>query len=140
MGSLETNSQRCHRPRRRAIQYPLERVPKRLSRIRRGRGQERALDSMLGRISLRKTGVHFSGKCSNATMARFARRLGWTLAVLIGGLVAATLLTARWGDRALYPVPPGTPAVAIFLVSHGWHSGIALPREVMADVAGRRGN
>ena len=73
-------------------------------------------------------------------MARFARRLGWTLAVLIGGLVAATLLTARWGDRSLYPVPPGTQAVAIFLVSHGWHSGIALPCEVMADVAGRRGN
>src|SRR6266568_3596486 len=44
----------------------LERVPIRLSTFGRGRAQERALESLFCRISLRKTGVHFSGKCSRA--------------------------------------------------------------------------
>src|SRR6266571_7291187 len=68
----------------------LERVPKRLGRIRRGRGQERALDSMLGRISLRRTGVQpgsspgqaSSGKCSGEPLCRVADQAGRLLVLL----------------------------------------------------------
>jgi uncharacterized protein (TIGR02117 family) len=54
-------------------------------------------------------------------------------------LVAATLLTLRSGDRALYPVAAGGAAVTVFVVSHGYHAGIVLPRATLADVASRRG-
>jgi uncharacterized protein (TIGR02117 family) len=55
-------------------------------------------------------------------------------------LVAATLVTMRPGDRALYPPPPGQPTVRVFVVSHGYHAGIVLPRATLADVASRRRN
>jgi uncharacterized protein (TIGR02117 family) len=54
--------------------------------------------------------------------------------------VAATLLTLRSGERRLYPVAAGEPAVAVFVVSHGYHAGIVLPRAAVADVASRRGH
>ena len=55
-------------------------------------------------------------------------------------LIAATLLTARSGDPALWPPAPGSPVVEIHLVSHGYHSGFVISRAVMADVAERQGN
>jgi uncharacterized protein (TIGR02117 family) len=45
----------------------------------------------------------------------------------------------RPGDRALYPAPPGQPTVRVFVVSHGYHAGMVLPRATLADVASRRG-
>jgi uncharacterized protein (TIGR02117 family) len=54
--------------------------------------------------------------------------------------VAATLVTLRPGDRALYPAPPGEATVRVFVVSHGYHAGIVLPRATLADVASRRGH
>lgn len=72
-----------------------------------------------------------------------ARRWGRRLAFAIGSvaivLVAATLVTLRSGDRALYPVPAGEPTVRVFVVSHGYHAGIVLPRGTLADAASRRG-
>ncbi|MCJ2045493.1 DUF2459 domain-containing protein [Methylobacterium sp. J-078] len=65
------------------------------------------------------------------------------LASLVGHLVLAALLTARPGDAGLYPAREGD-GVAIALVSHGWHSGLVLPRDVLtgagpalADIATR---
>ena len=45
----------------------------------------------------------------------------------------------RPGDRALYPAPAGAPTVTVFVVSHGYHAGIVLPRATLAEVASRRG-
>ena len=77
-----------------------------------------------------------------AAAARGGRRLravavgfGRGLAVLLLIFVAATTLTARSGDRTLFP--PKGEAVAIDLVSHGYHSGLVLPLPVLAAAAQR---
>ena len=57
---------------------------------------------------------------------RLAKGLATGLAASIGLLVLAAILTARPGDPALYP-PAGPASATIHVVSHGWHSGIALP-------------
>jgi uncharacterized protein (TIGR02117 family) len=73
------------------------------------------------------------------------RRRRWSRRLLIAGavfavvLVTITLATLRSGDRALYPAPAGQPTVAVFVVSHGYHAGIVLPRATLADAASRRG-
>ena len=55
-----------------------------------------------------------------------SKRLGQGLFCLVALLVLAVILTARPGDPTLYP--PAEPAPAtIHVVSHGWHSGVALP-------------
>jgi uncharacterized protein (TIGR02117 family) len=70
---------------------------------------------------------------------RWPRRLLIGVAAVAGVFVAATLLTLRCGDRRLYPVAAGEPAVIVAVVSHGYHAGIVLPRATLADVAARRG-
>jgi len=70
---------------------------------------------------------------------RIARGLGLAVALVIATLLAATLATARWGDAMLWPPPPGEPTVEIFVVNHGYHSGVVLPRRALADQASRRG-
>ncbi len=59
------------------------------------------------------------------------RRLGLALAGLAAALLALTLWTARPGDPALYP-PSGPDTETVFLVSHGWHSGLVLRRESLS--------
>ncbi len=61
---------------------------------------------------------------------RWLRRLGLAAAGLIAVLLLAVLLTAKPGDPALYP-PKNEDALTIHLVSHGWHSGLVLPREAL---------
>jgi uncharacterized protein (TIGR02117 family) len=73
-------------------------------------------------------------------MRRWLRRLGWSLAVLLVVGVAAAVVTARSGDPRLYPPPAGSPGVEVFVVSHGYHAGIVLPRERVAGVAGTIGH
>jgi uncharacterized protein (TIGR02117 family) len=73
-------------------------------------------------------------------MPAWARRVGFGLAGALGLLIAATVLTTRPGDPALWPPPADGPSVAIELVSHGYHAGIAIPRPLMADLAGRQGD
>jgi len=70
---------------------------------------------------------------------RWARRLLIGLAALAALFVAATLLTLRSGDRGLYPVAAGEPAVRVFVVSHGYHAGVVLPRAELSAVASRLG-
>ena len=72
-------------------------------------------------------------------MVALARRIGWGLAIVVGLLIATTILTARTGDPALWPPAAGSPTVEILVVSHGYHSGLALPRALVADVAERHG-
>jgi uncharacterized protein (TIGR02117 family) len=59
---------------------------------------------------------------------RGLRRLALALAGLAAALLALTLWTARLGDPSLYP-PSDTDGETVFLVSHGWHSGLVLRRE-----------
>jgi uncharacterized protein (TIGR02117 family) len=71
-------------------------------------------------------------------MRRWARRLVVVLAGLAALLGIVTLLTARAGDPALWPAREN--AVDVFVVSHGYHAGIVLPREVLAAQARRHGH
>src|SRR2546430_11647070 len=68
-----------------------------------------------------------------------ARRVGLTLAIAALLFVVATLATARWGDRSLWPPAPGAPTTEVFIVSHGYHAGIIAPRAAFAEQASRRG-
>jgi uncharacterized protein (TIGR02117 family) len=72
-------------------------------------------------------------------MRRWSRRLLIALAAVALIFVAATLVTLRSGDRALYPAPAGAATVRVFVVSHGYHAGIVLPRATLAEAAARRG-
>lgn len=67
------------------------------------------------------------------------RRLGIGFLIVAGLLAAATIATARWGDRSLWPPAPGAPTAEIFVISHGYHSGIIVSRQWVADVASHRG-
>ena len=67
------------------------------------------------------------------------RRVGLCLAIAAGLFVAAVIGTARSGDRSLWPLPVGSPATEVFVVSHGYHAGIVVPRRALAEQSGRRG-
>lgn len=56
--------------------------------------------------------------------------------VLLAGLA---LWTARPADPAIWPPAPGGERVDIFLVSHGHHTGLALPQAALAETARRDG-
>jgi uncharacterized protein (TIGR02117 family) len=71
---------------------------------------------------------------------RWGRRLLITIVAVAILVVAAIVGTLRSGDRALYPAPAGEPTVRVFVVSHGYHAGIVLPRGSLADAASRRGD
>jgi uncharacterized protein (TIGR02117 family) len=70
---------------------------------------------------------------------RLLRRLGLAALIAVGLFVAVTIATARFGDRSLWPPALGAPTSEIFVVSHGYHSGIILQRSALADAASRRG-
>jgi uncharacterized protein (TIGR02117 family) len=69
-----------------------------------------------------------------------ARRILCSLAGLLVLLVVAVWLTARPGNPGLWPPKPGESAIDIYVINHGYHSGIAISRGLLADVAGRKGN
>ena len=73
-------------------------------------------------------------------MPRWARRLVIGLSATAAVFGSATLLTLRPGDRRLYPAAAGEPTVGVYVVSHGYHAGVVLPRAAMAEVASRRGH
>lgn len=68
---------------------------------------------------------------------KLARRLAWLIGLCVLAVAVAAIATARPGDRSLYPAPPGGTVVEVFVVSNGYHSGIALPRAAVSAVAGR---
>jgi len=72
-------------------------------------------------------------------MRRWAKRLGITALALFALLVVTALVTTRFGDARLYPVPEGEPRTDIFVVSHGYHAGLVLPRTHLAGLAGAHG-
>ncbi len=60
-------------------------------------------------------------------LLRALRRTAPLVLVLAAGLALAAWLTAKAGDPALYPPPPGDDAVTVRLVANAWHSGLLLP-------------
>ena len=73
-------------------------------------------------------------------MRRWARRAGIAVAVLLLLFAAAAIFTARPSDPALWPPRAGDPTINIFVVSNGYHTGVALPRAALAELAGNRGH
>src|SRR5687767_5592519 len=74
----------------------------------------------------------------HGTLWRSARRCAFALLIAAGLFVAAVIVTTRWGNRALWPPHPGAPTTEIFVVSHGYHAGIVVPRRAVAEQASRR--
>src|SRR5205823_5096738 len=71
-----------------------------------------------------------------------ARRVGLSIAFVVGLVVCLILglavVTARSGDRTLWPVAPEGRTIEVFVVNHGYHSGIVVPRAAIAGLAGER--
>src|SRR5262245_56658040 len=74
-----------------------------------------------------------------ALLRTAARRFGLGLAIVAALVIAAVLATARRGDRTLWPPAPGTSTTEVFVVSHGYHAGIIIPRAALAAAASRQG-
>ena len=68
-----------------------------------------------------------------------AKRVGVGLAIAALLFLALAIATARWGDSSLWPPVPGAPITEIFIINHGYHAGIAVPRAALAEQASRHG-
>lgn len=51
----------------------------------------------------------------------------------------ANLLTARWGNPALFPPSPHAPVVAVFVVSHGYHTDLVVSRTALGEIGQAHG-
>jgi uncharacterized protein (TIGR02117 family) len=71
-------------------------------------------------------------------MRRWAIGLSIGLLALIYFLVVTTIVTTRYGDPTLWPARDAR-IVEVYVVSNGYHTGIALPRERLAEFASGRG-
>jgi uncharacterized protein (TIGR02117 family) len=67
------------------------------------------------------------------------RRIGVGLVIAALLFAVLTIATARWGDSSLWPPAPGAPITEIYVVNHGYHAGIAVPRAALAEEASRHG-
>jgi uncharacterized protein (TIGR02117 family) len=72
-------------------------------------------------------------------MRRWAIGLGIGVIALLWIVGVAIVLTTRYGDPMLWPPRAETRTVEIFVVSNGYHTGVALPRGTLAEFASGRG-
>jgi uncharacterized protein (TIGR02117 family) len=61
------------------------------------------------------------------------------LLVLLWVLVVTTIVTTRYGDPMLWPPRADSRVIEVHLVSNGYHTGIAIPRDALAEFASGRG-
>lgn len=73
-------------------------------------------------------------------MRRLIRGIGYGLSALALAMIVLAGATARTADPALWPPKPGAPMVDIFVVSHGYHIGLAFDTAQLAEAATRDGN
>jgi hypothetical protein len=69
-------------------------------------------------------------------VSRGRRRLALVLAGVVVLLAAVVLASARPGDRRLFPVAAGQPAVTVYLIDNGFHTDLALPGRAVAATGG----
>jgi uncharacterized protein (TIGR02117 family) len=72
-------------------------------------------------------------------MRRAAIGLAVGLLALLWILGVTTVLTMRYADPMLWPPRPDARTVEIYVVSNGYHTGVALPRGTLAEFASGRG-
>jgi len=65
--------------------------------------------------------------------------LGVVLLGALWALAGAAFITARPADPMLWPPRAGAATIEIVVTSNGYHSGVALPRAVLAEYASGRG-
>jgi uncharacterized protein (TIGR02117 family) len=73
-------------------------------------------------------------------MRRLFRGIGYGLSAIALAVIVLAGATARPADPSLWPPKPGEPVTEIFVVSHGYHSGIALSTADLAAAAQRNGD
>jgi uncharacterized protein (TIGR02117 family) len=73
-------------------------------------------------------------------MRRLIRFIGYGLIAILVALGLLALITARASDPALWPPKPGAPQIEIFVVSHGYHAGLAFATAQLAQAAQRDGH
>ena len=73
-------------------------------------------------------------------MRQLIRVAGYGLSAVALAIIVLAGATARPGDPSLWPAKPDKPATEIFVVSHGYHSGIAVPTAALAAAAQRSGD
>lgn len=64
---------------------------------------------------------------------------GWTFAAAVAVLAMLALVTAGAGDPRLFPPAPGTPAVEVTIVDHGYHAGVIVRTADLARLAATEG-
>jgi hypothetical protein len=67
---------------------------------------------------------------------RALKRTAGVVALALAAYVAATLLTARQGDRDLYPAKPGEPAAVIYVMTNPLHSNLVIPSSLLTRTPG----
>src|SRR5258708_5123399 len=72
-------------------------------------------------------------------MRRIAAGAGAVLLLMLSVLVGAAFVTARPADPMLWPPREGARTIEIVVVSNGYHAGLALPRDALAEFASGRG-
>ena len=66
------------------------------------------------------------------------RRIGLAFAIAALLFVTTVIATARWGDPRLWPPAPEAAHIEVFVVSHGYHAGIVVPRAALVGQSSRR--
>jgi uncharacterized protein (TIGR02117 family) len=73
-------------------------------------------------------------------MRRLIRAAGYGLSAVALAIIVLAGATARPGDPSIWPPKPGELATEIFVVSHGYHAGVAIPTAALAASARRSGD
>jgi uncharacterized protein (TIGR02117 family) len=73
-------------------------------------------------------------------MRQLIRVTGYGLSAVALAIIVLAGATARPGDPSVWPPRPDEPGAEIFVVSHGYHSGIAIATAALAAAAQRSGD
>ena len=73
-------------------------------------------------------------------MRTLAKWLGWIVLAHLVALLIVVVVTTRPGDPALWPPAPNAFKTEIFVISHGYHAGIVVPRAATRERASQQSN
>jgi len=69
-----------------------------------------------------------------------ARKLAAGFAALVMLALSLMVIFPRSGDPKLWPPKPAGTKTGVYVISHGYHAGVALDRTAMAQIAGEQGH